>query len=56
MTAKELIEKLQKMDPDSSVIIIPKGSRYINPRAQITGVYEGFDWYSGSIILATSEE
>ena len=56
MKVKELIEKLQREDPEASVILIPKNTRFINPAISVDAVGAGFDWYAGMVILGTNRD
>ena len=56
MLVKELIEKLQQLDPESSVVIVPKNDNLIYPNVSVVGAISGFDWYQGMVILGTEKD
>lgn len=52
MTAKELIEILQRHDPELEVVInvtLPHSTMGASPCSKISSAYRGIDWESGTI-------
>lgn len=56
MTAQELIERLQRMKPETEIVVavnVPYDSIGPSPRAMVTQAFSGFDWDSGTLRLST---
>lgn len=56
MKVKELIEKLQQLDPELSVVLLPENDGIINPTVHVEGVWAGFDWWQGFAVLNTDRK
>lgn len=56
MTVQELIERLQRLRPETEVVVtvnVPYDSIGPSPCAKVTNAFSGFDWDNGTIRLTT---
>lgn len=56
MTVAELIERLQRLRPETEVVVavnVPYDSIGPSPSAMVTQAYSGFDWDNGTVRLST---
>lgn len=56
MTAQELIEILQRLRPETEIVVsveVPHSTIGPSPCAKVTRAYSGFDWDSGTLQLQT---
>lgn len=56
MTALELIECLQRMKPETEIVVVvnvPYDSIGPSPSAMVTQAFSGFDWDNGTVRLST---
>lgn len=56
MTVAELIERLQRLRPETEVVVtvnVPYDSIGPSPSAMVTHAFSGFDWDNGTVRLCT---